>query len=56
MQSATTGMANLLDPAQANSSTTRTWTDSNLNRLPDCDLKNRAAQNLTATGGDICGA
>jgi len=56
VQSATTGMANLLDPAQANSSTTRTWTDSNLNRLPDCDLKNRAAQNLTATGGDICGA
>jgi hypothetical protein len=56
VQSATTGMANLLDPAQANSSTTRTWTDSNANRLPDCDLKSNLAQNNTAAGGDICGA
>ena len=56
VQSATTGMANLLDPAQANSSTTRTWTDSNGNRLPDCDLRSSLAQNNTATGGDICGA
>src|SRR5712671_5286897 len=34
----------------------RTWTDSNSNFAPDCDLTNPAAQNLSATGGDICGA
>ncbi|HEY7175033.1 MAG TPA: hypothetical protein VH442_08960, partial [Micromonosporaceae bacterium] len=34
----------------------RGWTDSNGNWVPDCDLKNQAAQNLTATGGDICQA
>ncbi len=34
----------------------RTWTDSNSNWVPDCDLRNQAAQNLTATGGDICAA
>jgi hypothetical protein len=37
-------------------SVNRTWTDSNGNFAPDCDLSNPAAQNLTATGGDICGA
>jgi hypothetical protein len=37
-------------------STTRTWTDTNGNFTPDCDLTNPNAQNLTATGGDICGA
>jgi hypothetical protein len=37
-------------------STTRNWTDSNNNFVPDCDLTNPAAQNLTATGGDICAA
>jgi hypothetical protein len=35
--------------------TTRGWTDSNRNFRADCDLLNPAAQNLTATGGDICG-
>ena len=35
--------------------TTRAWTDSNRNFRADCDLLNPAAQNLTATGGDICG-
>jgi hypothetical protein len=35
---------------------TRTWTDSNRNFTPDCDLPNPAAQNLTASGGDVCGA
>jgi carboxypeptidase family protein len=35
---------------------TRTWTDSNNNWTPDCDLLNPAAQNLTATGGDNCAA
>jgi hypothetical protein len=34
----------------------RGWTDSNNNRVPDCDLRNQAAQNLTAVGGDICAA
>ena len=37
-------------------SVNRTWTDSNGNFMPDCDLSNPAAQNLTAQGGDICGA
>ena len=36
-------------------SVTRAWTDSNGNYVPDCDLLNPASQNLTATGGDICG-
>jgi hypothetical protein len=35
---------------------TRTWTDSNGNFAPDCDLPNPGAQNLSASGGDICGA
>jgi hypothetical protein len=35
---------------------TRTWTDSNGNWVPDCDLNNPAAQNLTASGGDNCAA
>jgi hypothetical protein len=57
VQSATTGLANLLDPAQANSSTTRSWTDTNGNFFPDCDLKNPAAQNPATTGSiDTCGA
>jgi hypothetical protein len=34
---------------------TRAWTDSNSNYIPDCDLLNPLSQNLTATGGDICG-
>ena len=34
---------------------TRSWTDSNTNLVPDCDLTNSAAQNLTASGGDVCG-
>jgi len=34
---------------------TRSWTDSNGNYVPDCDLLNPLLQNLTATGGDICG-
>jgi hypothetical protein len=36
--------------------TTRSWTDLNHNYVPDCNLANPAAQNLTASGGDICGA
>jgi hypothetical protein len=41
--------------AQLQTSTSRSWTDSNANYVPDCDLMNPTAQNLTATGGDICG-
>ena len=33
----------------------RTWTDSNNNFVPDCDLLNPLAQNRSATGGDVCG-
>jgi hypothetical protein len=36
--------------------TTRSWADSNHNFVVDCDLSNPAAQNLTAGGGDNCGA
>jgi hypothetical protein len=35
--------------------TTRTWIDSNNNFVPDCDLLNPAAQDLRASGGDMCG-
>ena len=33
----------------------RTWTDSNSNFVPDCDLLNPLAQNRAAQGGDVCG-
>jgi hypothetical protein len=36
--------------------TNRSWTDSNGNRVVDCDLNSSAAQNTSATGGDVCGA
>jgi len=46
-----------LNPTGRLSTTTsRMWADSNSNFRTDCDLLNPAAQNLTATGGDICGA
>ena len=35
--------------------TTRSWTDGNNNRVPDCDLTNRDLQDNRATGGDLCG-
>jgi hypothetical protein len=35
---------------------TRAWTDANRNVVPECDLANPAAQDLRATGGDLCGA
>ena len=34
---------------------TRAWTDANHNLTPDCDLSNPAAQDLRASGGDLCG-
>jgi hypothetical protein len=36
-------------------SASRTWTDSNSNYIPDCDLQNFAAQDLSGSGGDVCG-
>ena len=34
---------------------TRAWTDANQNFVPDCDLRNPAAQDLSGMGGDLCG-
>jgi hypothetical protein len=34
----------------------RSWTDTNNNFVPDCDLKSPLAQNLSTSGGDVCGA
>jgi len=34
----------------------RTWTDSNGNFTPDCNLVSPIAQDLSASGGDVCGA
>jgi hypothetical protein len=34
---------------------TRAWTDANHNFVPDCDLLNPNAQDLRASGGDLCG-
>ena len=34
---------------------TRAWTDSNRNFVPDCELSNPAAQDVSASGGDVCG-
>jgi hypothetical protein len=34
---------------------TRAWTDANTNFVPDCDLLNPSAQDLRASGGDLCG-
>jgi hypothetical protein len=34
---------------------TRAWIDANGNFVPDCDLLNPAAQDLRASGGDMCG-
>jgi len=36
--------------------TNRGWTDSNNNKIVDCNLLNPGAQNNAATGGDICAA
>lgn len=34
---------------------TRAWIDANDNFVPDCDLANPSAQDLRASGGDLCG-
>jgi hypothetical protein len=44
------------NPAQRAVNTyTRTWTDVDGDRIVDCDLLNFAAQDRSASGGDICG-
>ena len=55
--------ADIYTQARANNPVTRavlnasrTWTDSNNNFAPDCDLANPNAQNLSESGGDACGA
>jgi hypothetical protein len=48
--------SSLLPSARIQLTQSRSWTDSNGNYVPDCDLLSGAAQNLTATGGDVCGA
>ena len=51
------GAFTALNPtARLSTTTTRAWTDSNGNYRADCNLLNPAAQTLTATGGDVCGA
>jgi hypothetical protein len=35
---------------------TRNWTDTNKNFVPDCDLLNTGAQDLSSRGGDVCSA
>jgi hypothetical protein len=50
------------DPTQGNpistrlvNRVTRSWTDTNGNFVPDCNLLNPLAQDLRPTGGDVCG-
>jgi hypothetical protein len=46
----------LLNPlSRVSTSANRTWTDTNTNFRPDCDLRNPQAQDLSASGGDFCG-
>jgi hypothetical protein len=42
-------------PVFGTAGVTRAWTDANQNFVPDCDLLNSAAQDLRASGGDLCG-
>ncbi len=50
-------MATLNNPVNTSiNSASRSWADVNGNFVPDCDLKNTAAQDLSGSGGDICGA
>ncbi len=51
------GLFIALNPtARLSTTTTRAWTDANRNYVADCNLQNAAAQDLRATGGDVCGA
>ena len=42
--------------SRVSTTATRTWTDSNRNFTPDCDLLNNATQDLRTGGGDFCGS
>ena len=42
-------------PAFGTAGVTRAWADANGNFVPDCDLLNPGAQDLQASGGDVCG-
>ena len=48
-----TGRVNPINSSDNNAF--RSWTDSNGNYTPDCDVRNLATQDLSASGGDICG-
>ena len=51
------GLFIALNPTgRLSTTTTRAWTDANSNFVADCNLLNPAAQDLAASGGDICGA
>jgi hypothetical protein len=55
--SESTNMATLNNRVNTSvNSASRSWSDTNGNFVPDCNLSNPAAQNLTASGGDNCGA
>jgi hypothetical protein len=55
--SESTNMATLNNRVNTSvNSASRSWSDTNGNFVPDCNLNNPAAQNLTAAGGDNCGA
>ncbi|HEY9467965.1 MAG TPA: carboxypeptidase regulatory-like domain-containing protein [Vicinamibacterales bacterium] len=47
----------IANPATTFQQTTNvSWTDSNGNKVVDCNVMNRLGENNTATGGDVCGA
>ena len=49
------GLFTALNPTACLSLTaSRAWTDANTNFVPDCNLLNPAAQDLRASGGDLC--
>jgi hypothetical protein len=51
------GLFTALNPtSRLSTTTTRAWTDSNGNFRADCDLLNTNAQDLRASGGDVCAA
>ena len=42
-------------PAFGTAGVTRAWIDANANYIADCNLLDPSAQDLRATGGDLCG-
>jgi hypothetical protein len=51
------GLFIALNPTgRLSTTTTRSWTDSNTNKIVDCNLLSSVAQDLRATGGDVCGS